>query len=100
MRSVIVEVTAEERPLLPGMVFDRYRFEMQAVTGALMTKDTADLAARFDNVADGSYIVTVLAISAEGQFIEQPVSAPLVVGGAVGVPQTYMAPVGLGFLVL
>ena len=99
-RSLIVEVSVVETPLPAGQHFVDYAYTLtpKAAPSVPMSLYSPAQSIVFDGLSDGGYTVTVQARAADAP-LGAPITADVVVGAAVG-PQTYMAPSGLGLLVV
>lgn len=99
-RSLIVEVSVVETALPYGLKFVDYAYTLtpEAAPAAAMRLQSAAQSVVFEGVSDGAYTVSVQARSVDAPLGE-PVTAKVTVGPAAG-PQTYMAPSGLGLLVV
>lgn len=104
MPSVIIEVTATPKPLPAGAVFAFYRYEVSdgKPNSLLISKDDPELSARLDDLPAGIYSAKVWAMvnPAKPETIGEPATGDFTVGEPGTAPQTYMAPTGLGFLVV
>lgn len=104
MPSVIIEVTATPKPLPAGAVFAGYRYTVSdgKPNSLLISKDDPELSTRLDDLAAGTYTAQVWAMvnPAKPEPIGDPATGQFTVGDPGSAPQTYMAPTGLGFLVV
>jgi hypothetical protein len=100
-RSLIVEVSVVETALPPGMKFVDYTYTLtpKAAPSAAMRLLSVAQSVVFDGLSDGGYTVSVQARALDAVPLGPPVTADVVVGTTAG-PQTYMAPSGLGLLVV
>jgi hypothetical protein len=99
-KSLIVEVSVVETPLKAGESFKDYLYTLtpRAAGAASRVQEAVAQSVVFEDVAEGDYAVTVRARTPTA-MLGSPVTADVTVGPAVG-PQTYMAPSGLGLLVV
>ena len=104
MARLVVQVAGVETAPPAGWVFGAYRYTLhpkgQPMSPPLQTLVSADLFAEFAaDVEPGEYTVAVAALSVDGQENGAPATGDVTVGSA-GVPQTYLHPTGLSFVVL
>lgn len=99
-RSLIVEVSVVETPLPAGMQFVDYAYTLtpKAAPSVPVQLQSANQSVVFEGLSDGAYTVKVQARSLDAP-LGTPVEADVTVGASAG-PQTYMAPSGLGLLVV